>query len=187
MTIDSPRSSIHPLIHSPALTLPHPSIRSSFHSSTLPACGGVYMLLVRVRRAGRIALRRHTWEMRAGWYVYVGSAQRGLRARIARHLRAEKRVHWHIDYLLQLGSVAAVKIMPGAPRTEEARLARAWCGICGATPVPGFGASDSPAASHLVYFRRRADVERQALWQQAERCPTRRTCRTGRTGQSRLK
>lgn len=144
----------------------------SFQSSNLPTCGGVYMLLIRVRRAGRIVLQRCQWDMRAGWYVYVGSAQRGLRARIARHLRAEKRLHWHIDYLLQMGSVVAVRIVPGAPRDEEARLARAWSRVRGGTPVPDFGASDSPAASHLVYFRRRADVEQQVLWQQAELCPT---------------
>ncbi|MCX7788115.1 MAG: DNA/RNA nuclease SfsA, partial [Spirochaetes bacterium] len=34
-----------------------------------------------------------------GWYVYAGSAQRGLTARVARHLRFRKKVHWHIDYL----------------------------------------------------------------------------------------
>lgn len=177
MTIDSHHSSTHPRNHSPALPLARSSILPSLHSSTLPDSGGVYLLLVRVRRAGRIVLRRYTWDIRTGWYVYIGSAQRGWRARIARHLRAKKRLHWHIDYLLRMGNVAAVRIMPGAPRDEEARLARAWSRVRGGTPVAGFGASDSPAASHLVYFRRRVDVERQVLWQQAERCPTNPTGR----------
>lgn len=129
---------------------------------------GVYMLLVRLRRAARIASARRMWQLRAGWYVYVGSAQRGLHARIARHLRPHKRLHWHIDYLLQHGKIAAVKIMPGVPRAMEAKVAQALSSLPAGTPVPGFGASDSPASSHLVYFRRRVDAVRQALWQQAQ-------------------
>jgi len=131
------------------------------------------MLLVRVRRAARIASARRMWQLRAGWYIYVGSAQRGLHARIARHLRPEKRLHWHIDYLLQHGMIAAIRILPGAPRAMEAKIAHALSAMPAGTPVPGFGASDSPASSHLMYFPRRADAERQALWQQAH--PYRRT------------
>ena len=36
-----------------------------------------------------------------GHYVYVGSALNGLDARIKRHLRKHKKIHWHIDYLLK--------------------------------------------------------------------------------------
>jgi len=36
----------------------------------------------------------------AGWYVYTGSARNGLAQRVGRHLRHNKRKHWHIDYLL---------------------------------------------------------------------------------------
>jgi hypothetical protein len=32
--------------------------------------------------------------------VYTGSAKRGLDARIERHIRHDKALHWHIDYLL---------------------------------------------------------------------------------------
>ena len=34
-----------------------------------------------------------------GWYAYVGSARRGRGARVARHQRADKPLHWHADYL----------------------------------------------------------------------------------------
>ena len=36
-----------------------------------------------------------------GFYAYAGSARGagGLAARIARHLRYEKSLHWHVDYL----------------------------------------------------------------------------------------
>jgi Uri superfamily endonuclease len=34
-----------------------------------------------------------------GIYAYVGSALNSLDARVSRHLRRDKRKHWHIDYL----------------------------------------------------------------------------------------
>jgi hypothetical protein len=38
-----------------------------------------------------------------GWSAYVGSAMRGLRSRISRHLKRDKKIFWHIDYLLKFG------------------------------------------------------------------------------------
>ena len=68
----------------------------------LPAAPGSYVLLITVAapltihagRLGAIALS-------PGTYAYTGSAlgPGGLRARVGRHLRAEKRPHWHIDAL----------------------------------------------------------------------------------------
>jgi len=43
-----------------------------------------------------------------GYYVYVGSALGGLASRLRRHLRSEKRLHWHIDYLLRQAAVAQI-------------------------------------------------------------------------------
>ncbi|MHA1999219.1 MAG: GIY-YIG nuclease family protein [Promethearchaeota archaeon] len=36
-------------------------------------------------------------------YIYVGSAMGGLRGRLSRHISRshEKKLHWHVDYLLQ--------------------------------------------------------------------------------------
>ena len=55
----------------------------------------------------------------AGQYAYVGSAHGpgGLRARVGRHLRAEKPLHWHIDYLtaaLPVMHVVTVVVTDGA-------------------------------------------------------------------------
>ena len=36
---------------------------------------------------------------RKGYYVYIGSAMNGLDARIMRHYRSKKKVHWHLDYI----------------------------------------------------------------------------------------
>jgi Uri superfamily endonuclease len=85
----------------------------------------------------------------AGLYIYTGSARRHLEARIARHLRADKALRWHIDYLLTA---------PGVAVTEVRRSGQGECvlnqSIPGTVVVPGFGASDCRRAcdSHLKYL-----------------------------------
>lgn len=85
----------------------------------------------------------------AGRYVYTGSARRNLEARIARHLRTEKTLRWHIDRLLAARGVAVTGVRRSV-RGECALNRR----VGGAVVVPGFGASDCRAGcgSHLRYL-----------------------------------
>ena len=46
----------------------------------------------------------------AGEYIYTGSAKQHIDARIARHLRAEKALRWHIDYLLNAPEASVIKV-----------------------------------------------------------------------------
>ena len=71
---------------------------------------GAYLLLVRLSKASRITVGRlGTFAFPRGWYVYAGSAMRGLSGRIARHRRSRKERHWHIDYLLACGAAELVE------------------------------------------------------------------------------
>ena len=90
-------------------------------------------------------------EFKKGYYVYVGSAMRGLEKRINRHLRKNKKTRWHLDYISPT-CMKVEKIYPvrRPDRIEEA-MARGLRGICREL-VPGFGASDSGEPSHLFYF-----------------------------------
>jgi len=88
----------------------------------------------------------------AGYYVYAGSALGGLAARIARHRRDEKRLHWHVDYLRARAEVVAAYASPGRQRRECA-LAQALAALPGARlPAARFGASDCRCLSHLVWL-----------------------------------
>lgn len=113
-----------------------------------------YQLAIRLARPARIRVGRlGVFDFPAGLYRYTGSARRGLEARIARHLRRDKRLRWHIDYLL---ADAAATI------TGVTRHACAECELnrltAGSVAVPGFGASDCRAGcgSHLKYQGREA-------------------------------
>ena len=81
-------------------------------------------------------------------YAYVGSAMNGLGARLARHLRRGKKLHWHIDYLLKEAEVDEIILCQGNDRVE-CSLAQALTGEL--QSVPGFGSSDCKCRSHLYF------------------------------------
>ena len=96
-----------------------------------------------------------------GWYCYVGSALNGLRGRVARHLRRDKKTWWHIDYLLKRADVVEVVWALSSDRLE--------CRIAGALrgqsieSIPGFGASDCRCSSHLFYQPDQRTLRRHVL------------------------
>lgn len=82
----------------------------------------------------------------AGSYIYTGSAQSHLRARVVRHISMTKKLHWHIDYLLASPGISFRKIL--LSRMEECELNKRTPGN---VIVRGFGSSDCRAGcgSHL--------------------------------------
>jgi len=112
----------------------------------LPRKGGVYTLLVEVDgdltlRVGSLGLI----ELEKGTYVYVGSAKGpgGLRARVARHLRREKKLRWHIDYLLTAPHARVPWVVYAVTDSvKECDVVSALLRKGAYTPVPGFGSSD---------------------------------------------
>ena len=82
-----------------------------------------------------------------------------MRARLGRHLRAEKTPRWHVDRLTAAGRVVGIRAVPGG---RECALVRALLELPGASvPLPGFGSSDCRACpAHLVMLP--AGLERGA-------------------------
>ena len=120
---------------------------------SVPGGRGAYLLVValpRIRLIACGALGRLSFQ--PGYYVYVGSAMGGLKGRLARHQRAEKRLHWHIDYLLH---DPAARLLQGLPIVSPVRLECRLAGAVGALAeeaVPRFGCSDCRCPSHLFRF-----------------------------------
>lgn len=111
---------------------------------------GSYWLLLRLPRDRRIDVGRlGPVDLPAGWYLYVGSAMNGLDARLRRHQRRRKRMHWHIDYLRQAAD-AVVPLPVRASTRLECSMADATAGLYPA-PAPGFGASDCDCPAHLFH------------------------------------
>ncbi|MFQ5446859.1 MAG: DUF123 domain-containing protein [Saprospiraceae bacterium] len=120
---------------------------------------GAYILLLHLTtrrevQAGKLG--RFLFEK--GWYAYVGSAMNNLDARIARHLKKEKKLHWHIDYLRQVASVEQVLRFESGDK-RECQLSRKVAALADATPVKKFGASDCGCFTHLYFFYKNPDLE----------------------------
>ena len=106
-----------------------------------------YSLFIRVEKPQIITIGRSgSFQFIPGNYIYSGSARRNLLARVNRHLRQEKKLRWHIDYLLSAPAVEIVKVLVST--ISECALVAAGGG---SILVPGFGASDcrSGCGSHL--------------------------------------
>ena len=61
---------------------------------------GVYCLVIECSSSTLIECRSfNNISFNKGYYYYAGSAQKNLSKRIERHIRKDKKIHWHIDYL----------------------------------------------------------------------------------------
>lgn len=121
-----------------------------------PRAPGAYALVLHLTvpiavRVGRLG----EWALPSGWHVYVGSAlgAGGLRGRLARHFRTEKKLRWHIDYVLAANvDVSEVWYVESSARWECV-WARQLAALPGARVlIPRFGAGDCHCPSHLLAF-----------------------------------
>ena len=110
---------------------------------------GIYCLLIHLPEEQEITVgSRHNIPFPRGYYAYTGSALGGLNPRINRHLRKDKKLHWHIDYLLDKAIINDIIIAETEDRMECV-LAQAL--LLRFEAIPGFGASDCRCRSHLVF------------------------------------
>jgi len=111
---------------------------------------GIYCLLIEVK--GKVKEKIGVLgeiRFRKGNYVYVGSAQNSVEKRVGRHLRKEKKMFWHIDYLLNNKDVKVSKIFVNeGVKEEECEMAKRLA-LFG-EGVKGFGCSDCKCESHLI-------------------------------------
>lgn len=118
---------------------------------------GCYSLIIELTRKASIRVGKLGEAVfPAGTYVYTGSAMKGLEARLKRHCRRKKKIHWHIDYLLALpeARVRTIILYPAA-HGQECRQNKRIATRSGATVIlKNFGASDCKSAckSHLFFF-----------------------------------
>ena len=113
---------------------------------------GHYLIALHLARTRTLAIGAlGPVQLAAGDYVYVGSAQRGLAARIDRHRRIGKAMHWHVDYLRDATRWIEARRLEGA-RGRECRLARRVEVLPGAERIDGFGSSDCRCKGHLYRF-----------------------------------
>jgi Uri superfamily endonuclease len=118
-------------------------------SKELERIKGVYILLIKINREIQIKVGSLGMiKFEKGVYAYIGSAQNNLKKRVERHLRRKKRMHWHIDYLLNNRNVKILKVFyKKADKTQECKIAKEL--NKNETSIKDFGCSDCKCKSHL--------------------------------------
>lgn len=119
---------------------------------------GTYILLMSMPERRRIKVGRLvSMVFKKGYYAYVGSAMNGLDARIIRHLRTEKKLYWHIDYLLQNVDIDNL-YCSFSNKKQECKFAQELCQDL--EPAIDFGSSDCNCKGHLFHSKRYDAMQR---------------------------
>ena len=120
---------------------------------------GTYCLIISMKKSEKLDIGHlhNMHRFKKGYYVYIGSAMNSLVPRLNRHLSDEKKMHWHIDYLLKSPDCHIRDILFNI--SEE----RIECDLAESISkdgeeIPGFGCSDCSCSSHLIYFKRKRDA-----------------------------
>ena len=122
---------------------------------------GIYILLIKLRADREITIGRlGLFHFKRGIYAYVGSALGGFKSRIRRHLKKNKKLQWHIDYLLEFADISDVLTIETNKRLECA-VARALGEHFEA--VLGFGSSDCKCKSHLFFSPNARELQLRAM------------------------
>lgn len=122
----------------------------------IKANSGIYLLEMLITKNTVFPTDRFSTEnLPEGFYYYSGSAQKGLKSRLTRHLKSEKKVHWHIDHLTT-GTEAIKKIwvFENAPKQLECEIVQYLESVLKLKhPIKNFGNGDcvNECTSHLLY------------------------------------
>jgi sugar fermentation stimulation protein A len=113
---------------------------------------GTYVLVLRLARRTTLSVGAlGDVQFERGYFTYVGSARRGLRPRLSRHISREKRKKWHIDWLTTSPNFEPVAAATTGRVGLECKIARMLSTRADAR-VKGFGCSDCGCESHLAHF-----------------------------------
>ena len=136
--------------------------RCMTNEASIPARSGTYAFIL---RNGTLVNRQiGRWrqiDFKPGFYIYIGSAfgPGGVRARIRRHCRQNKRVHWHIDYLCECMAPVGAWYSNDPKRLEHRWAALLLDNLC-MSPISGFGCTDCSCYTHLFHSSKTLDAKR---------------------------
>jgi Uri superfamily endonuclease len=114
---------------------------------------GTYCLIIHLKQNSQIKVGKlGEINFKGGYYIYVGSAMNSLGARIKRHLRENKKLFWHVDYLLSVQD-AKIDYVMYVISDDKLECTLASQISKNGTLISGFGCSDCKCGSHLFYFK----------------------------------
>jgi len=123
---------------------------------------GSYILVIYLKKQSTIKIGSlGKISFNKGYYLYVGSAMgpngsSTLINRVRRHIldAKDKKLHWHIDYLLSSSNsfIKKLYLIPSL-QSYECIIAQEIL-LCSENYIKDFGSSDCQCKSHLLYFKK---------------------------------
>lgn len=89
-------------------------------------------------------------NFKKGFYIYIGSGKRNIKKRVERHIKKEKKAHWHIDYLT-INKNFSINEIYFIDKIKECEVAEIFMKN-NIAYIKNFGSSDCKCKSHLFYF-----------------------------------
>lgn len=96
-------------------------------------------------------------NFKKGYYIYTGSARRNVNLRVERHLKKEKKLHWHIDYLTNNKSFE-IKLVYLIENYEECEISKIFYQN-NFIFIERFGSSDCKCKSHLFHSKNLKEIK----------------------------
>lgn len=119
---------------------------------------GAYQLIIEVKEPVDFVIKSlGNIELEPGLYIYTGSALKNLKQRLDRHYRKEKKIHWHIDYLLAQENVEIIEHHSFESDSKiECNLNQKILNLENSwVPIEKFGSTDcNRCPSHLIGIKR---------------------------------
>ena len=105
---------------------------------------GTYLLFLYISEEMQIERRGVRINLEKGFYFYIGSAfgAGGLSSRLHRHVRKQKKKHWHIDQITMHKASEIVGIAVSINQKEECEINQILSGLECFVPINGIGNSD---------------------------------------------
>ncbi|MEM3407653.1 MAG: GIY-YIG nuclease family protein [Nitrososphaerota archaeon] len=116
---------------------------------------GIYALIIHIKNNINVTLAKNIHYFSPGYYVYLGSAKQygGVNSRVNRHLKKNKKLRWHIDYLTTSNSVKIKAIVyTKTIHFKECAFIKILKKDCFEIASKGFGSSDckEKCGAHLL-------------------------------------
>ncbi len=116
---------------------------------------GTYAILLKNKvrkniRVGKLGI----YTFAPGYYVYLGSAlgPGGLQGRLNRHIRREKKKHWHIDYIRSRMKLLEIWYAVQNKNSECLWALKLKMLNIASKDIIRFGSSDCRCNSHLIFL-----------------------------------
>ncbi|MBR9705166.1 DUF123 domain-containing protein [Candidatus Pacearchaeota archaeon] len=116
---------------------------------------GIYILIIKIKKPINIKVGKlGIINFKKSLYVYIGSSQNNLEKRIKRHQNKSKnkKIHWHIDYLLKNKNSEIIKILV-SKKSKEYECITAKTLNKNNQLINNFGSSDCKCKSHLIKIK----------------------------------